>query len=92
MLKEIGRIYEYHDWANHQVLDAAEALIPSELDADLGGSFSTLMKTLKHNLLVEALFIRRWQEQPPQPMPVLPVLLDVGGKRGGVGHAVAACL
>jgi uncharacterized damage-inducible protein DinB len=69
LLEEIRKIYEYHDWANHQVLNAARALTPSEQEADLGGSFPTFMMTLKHNLLVEALFIRRWQEQLPQAMP-----------------------
>jgi uncharacterized damage-inducible protein DinB len=69
LLEEIRKIYEYHDWANHQVLDAARTLTPSEQEADLGGSFPTFMKTLKHNLLVESLFIRRWQEQLPQAMP-----------------------
>jgi uncharacterized damage-inducible protein DinB len=69
LLEEIGKVYEYHDWANHQVLDAAETLTLSDQEADLGGSFPTFMKTLKHNLLVEALFIRRWQEQLPQTMP-----------------------
>jgi uncharacterized damage-inducible protein DinB len=69
LLREIKKIYEYHDWANRQILDAVETLTPSELGADLGGSFPTLMETLQHNLLVEALFIRRWQEQPPQAMP-----------------------
>jgi uncharacterized damage-inducible protein DinB len=65
LLQEIRTIYEYHDWANHQVLDAAGALTPSELNADIGGSFSTFMKTLTHILCVERLFIRRWRELPP---------------------------
>jgi uncharacterized damage-inducible protein DinB len=69
LLPEIRRIYEYHDWANHQVLDAADLLTDSELEAEIGGSFSTFIDTLRHILMVEFLFIRRWQELPPQQEP-----------------------
>ncbi len=66
MLPEIRRIYEYHDWANHQVLDAASGLTDSELEAEIGGSFPTFIDTLRHILMVEFLFILRWQELPPR--------------------------
>lgn len=69
MLKEIKKIYEYHDWANHKILEAASGLTPAEQGTDLGGSFSTFMKTLSHILLVEFLFINRWKEQQPRIKP-----------------------
>lgn len=69
MLKEIRKIYEYHDWANHKILEAASALTTSEQESDLGGSFPTFMKTLRHILMVEFLFISRWKEQPPRKEP-----------------------
>lgn len=69
MIKEIRKIYEYHDWANHKILDAASMLTVSEQEFDLGGSFSTFMKTLRHILLVEFLFISRWQELPLRKEP-----------------------
>lgn len=64
LLPEIRKIYEYHDWANHQILDAARRLNISEQEAELGGSFKNFIGTLKHILLVEFLFISRWQELP----------------------------
>jgi uncharacterized damage-inducible protein DinB len=66
VLNEIRRIYEYHDWANHQVLDAAGGLTAYEERVDLAGSFSTFIQTLRHILLVEFLFISRWQDLPPR--------------------------
>ncbi|MBN1567139.1 MAG: DinB family protein [Acidobacteria bacterium] len=69
MLQNIRRIYEYHDWANHNVLDTASKLTISEQEVELGGSFSTFMETLRHILMVEFLFIRRWQELPPRQEP-----------------------
>lgn len=69
MLKEILGIYEYHDWANHKILETAGTLTASEQEFDLGGSFPTFMKTLRHILMVEFLFISRWKEQPPRKEP-----------------------
>ena len=66
MLKEIRKIYEYHDWANHKILDAASGLAVSDAEFDLGGSFSTFIKTLRHMVIVEFLFIDRWKQQPPR--------------------------
>jgi uncharacterized damage-inducible protein DinB len=69
LLQTIRRIYAYHDWANHNVLGTANELTISEQEAELGGSFSTYMETLRHILMVEFLFIRRWQELPPRQEP-----------------------
>jgi uncharacterized damage-inducible protein DinB len=69
MLEEIRKIYEYHDWANKKILDAANALTSAEREIDLGGSFSTFMKTLSHIVMVEFLFIGRWKQQPPREQP-----------------------
>lgn len=69
MLSEIRKIYQYHDWANHQVLDAASLLTISEQQAELGGSFLSFMETLRHILRVEFLFINRWQELSSGQLP-----------------------
>ena len=69
MLKEIRKIYEYHDWANHKILEAASGLTAPDSEFDLGGSFSTFMKTLQHIVMVEFLFIDRWKQQPPRQKP-----------------------
>jgi uncharacterized damage-inducible protein DinB len=70
LIEEIRRICEYHDWANHQVLDSAGMLSVSEQNVNTGGSFSTFIETLRHILLVEFLFVYRWQELPPRQEPV----------------------
>jgi uncharacterized damage-inducible protein DinB len=64
MLDMIRQEYEYHDWANHQILDVARGLDQAQLQANLGGSFNSLMKTLSHILLVEMLFVKRLQKLP----------------------------
>jgi len=69
LLSEIRKIYDYHDWANHQVVEAAAKLTFSEQESELGGSFTSLIETLRHILLVEFLFIRRWQDLPVHQIP-----------------------
>jgi uncharacterized damage-inducible protein DinB len=69
LIEEIRQIYQYHDWANHKVLDSANMLSASEQNMKAGGSFSTFIETLKHILLVEFLFVHRWQELPPRQEP-----------------------
>jgi uncharacterized damage-inducible protein DinB len=66
LLEEIRKIHEYHDWATRKILEAAGTLTVSEQESDLGGSFSTFIKTLQHILVVEFLFIDRWKQQPPR--------------------------
>jgi hypothetical protein len=34
LLAEIRKIYDYHDWANHQVLEAATKLTISEQESE----------------------------------------------------------
>ena len=77
MLPEIRKIYTYHDWANHQVLNAANLLDVSEQEAESGGSFKNFMETLKHILFVEFLFISRWQELPPRQIPEWETLTQI---------------
>lgn len=61
MIRQIEAVYDYHDWANRQFLAAARALPAGELERELGGSFATYLKTLRHILFVELLFLGRWQ-------------------------------
>jgi len=68
-LAEIRKIYDYHDWANRQVLEAATTLTVSEQEMGLGGSFASLIETLRHILLVEFLFLRRWRGLPVHQIP-----------------------
>lgn len=61
MIRQIEAVFEYHDWANRQFVAAARALPAGELERELGGSFATYLKTLRHILFVELLFLGRWQ-------------------------------
>jgi uncharacterized damage-inducible protein DinB len=54
----------YNNWANQRILDAAGTLPDSGLVRDLGGSFSSIQKTMAHIIWVEQLFLRRWQGLP----------------------------
>jgi uncharacterized damage-inducible protein DinB len=69
LLAEIVKIFEYHDWSNRQVLEAATQLSISEQESELGGSFASFIETLRHILLVEFLFIHRWQELEVHRIP-----------------------
>lgn len=61
MLEMIHDLYRYNWWAHCRLLEAAKELTSSEVDRNLGGSFSTVRTTLLHMLWVELMFIRRWQ-------------------------------
>jgi uncharacterized damage-inducible protein DinB len=61
MNQRIETVFEYHDWANRQFVAAARSLPDAELERELGGSFKTYLKTLRHILFVELLFLGRWQ-------------------------------
>ena len=61
MIQRIAAVFEYHDWANRRFVAEARALPAGELERELGGSFGTYLKTLRHILFVERLFLGRWQ-------------------------------
>ena len=45
---DIRLLLEYDRWANHRVIQAAEALSPEQFTRDLGGAFRSVRDTLVH--------------------------------------------
>lgn len=57
---------EYHYWANHRLLDAAERLAPDAFARDLGGSLGSLRAVFAHLLAVDAAWIGRLSGVSPE--------------------------
>ena len=65
-VEEIRYLFRYTDWANAQVLDAAERLSAEELGRDLKNSFPSVRETLTHILFAEWVWLRRWKGESPR--------------------------
>ncbi len=64
-LKDIRYLFEYTNWANHLVLDAAEALSVEEQMRDRGVSYQSIHGTLLHMLFAEWVWLERWRGNSP---------------------------
>jgi len=64
-LEQVRALYEYNEWANNHVLDAAAKLTPEELARELGASFGSIQGNLWHAVGAQALWLSRWQATPP---------------------------
>jgi uncharacterized damage-inducible protein DinB len=65
-VKEIKQLFDYSEWANAQVLDAAARLTAEEFTRDLGNSFPSVRDTLAHVLFAEWVWLRRWLGESPR--------------------------
>jgi uncharacterized damage-inducible protein DinB len=63
------RLYDYNSWANHRTLEACAALNDEQFTRDLHSSFRSVRDTLAHILLVEWLWLERWQGRSPDKFP-----------------------
>ncbi len=62
MMKEIILQYtNYNVWANKRIIDLLQILTDDELDKELGGSFSTVRKTVYHIWGAESIWHQRLQ-------------------------------
>ncbi|MDT7541392.1 MAG: hypothetical protein QOE33_1296 [Acidobacteriota bacterium] len=65
-VREIKQLFDYNEWANAQVLDAAARLSEEEFTRNLGNSFSSVRDTLAHVLFAEWVWLRRWMGESPR--------------------------
>ena len=59
-LDQIRALYEYNEWANEHVLDAASALTNEELARELGASFGSVRGNLAHAAGAQIIWLSRW--------------------------------
>ena len=59
---EIRTFFGYSRWAHRRLLEAARAVPAEELERDVGGSFGSLLGTLRHLLWGERSWLRFWRE------------------------------
>lgn len=64
--KDIRQLFDYSEWANARVLDAAARLTGEEFTRDLKSSFPSVRDTLAHLLFAEWVWLRRWQGERPR--------------------------
>ena len=78
-LEQIHALYEYNEWANNHVLDAASGLSEEELSQELGASFGTVQGNLWHAVGAQVLWLGRFTGSRPVELPSLEAgqVLDV---------------
>jgi uncharacterized damage-inducible protein DinB len=62
---EIQELFDYTEWANGLVLDAAEKLTPDQLLKDVGISHHSILGTLSHMAGAEWIWLERWHGRSP---------------------------
>lgn len=62
---EIQLLYAYNRWANMRLLAAAATLPDELLLQDLGGSYVSILTTLRHIAWGEWLWLARWRQGQP---------------------------
>ena len=59
-LELIRGLYEYNEWANNHVLDAAAALTEDEFSHKQGASFESVEGNLAHIMGAQVIWLERW--------------------------------
>jgi uncharacterized damage-inducible protein DinB len=68
-VKDVRSSYDFNGWANQRTLDACAALTEAQFVQDLGNSFPSIRDTLVHLMLVEWLWLERWNNRAPDKYP-----------------------
>jgi uncharacterized damage-inducible protein DinB len=69
-LELIRGLYEYNEWANNHVLEAASALTEEEFSERRGASFESVEGNLAHVMGAQVVWLERWTGGS-NPRPVL---------------------
>jgi uncharacterized damage-inducible protein DinB len=64
--KEVRFLYDYTEWANNLVLDAAATLSEEELLRNVGISHRSIQGTLVHMMGAEWIWLERWKGTSPK--------------------------
>jgi len=83
-IESIQTILRYNDWANGQLLDAADAFSDEQLDKKFEIGFSSLRANLFHIYIGEQVWTARWQGRSDTPWPHSPDSITVSSLRDGL--------
>ena len=64
-LTDIRQLFDYTEYANRLVLDAAEQLTAEQLHQDVKISHGSIFGTLVHMAAAEWVWLERWQGRSP---------------------------
>jgi uncharacterized damage-inducible protein DinB len=68
--QDLKTLVDYHYWALHRMLDAADRLTPEQFTRDMGSSFKSIRDTLAHLYSAEWAWYQRWHgTSPTAPVP-----------------------
>jgi uncharacterized damage-inducible protein DinB len=79
-LSILTTLYDYHYWANAQMIQACEALTLDQWTQPLGHSWESVHGLLTHMLAAETIWLARWQGQSPKTLrqpEEFPTLADI---------------
>jgi uncharacterized damage-inducible protein DinB len=79
-LDQIRALYEYNEWANGHVINAARRLDGDDLRRELGASFGSVQGNLAHMLGAQNLWLSRLAGGPPPRAPGEDADIDTLGK------------
>src|ERR1700689_1304223 len=68
-VEDFRRLYDYNSWANRRTLDACALLSEEQFTRALRSSFRSVRDTLAHIMLVEWLWLERWEGRSPDKFP-----------------------
>ena len=68
-VEDFANLYSYNAWANHRTLDSCATLSDAQFVQDLGSSFPSVRDTLVHLMLVEWVWLERWNGRSPNVWP-----------------------
>jgi len=62
----LRQLYDYHYWANHRILTAAEYLTAEQLHRQQGQSWGSVHGTFLHMMNAEWVWLWRWKGESPR--------------------------
>ena len=68
-LSQIRALFEYNEWANSHVLDAASQLDEEALARQLGASFDSVQGNLSHVVGAQNIWLSRWTNKAAPKLP-----------------------
>jgi len=66
---DIRFLFNYTEWANELIFDAAAALVPEQMTRPVGGSFPSIRETLAHSAAADWVWLCRWTGESPRGWP-----------------------
>jgi uncharacterized damage-inducible protein DinB len=68
-VQDAVNLYDFNAWADRRTLDACSVLDDAQFVQDLGNSFPSIRDTLVHVMLVEWVWLERWNNRAPDKYP-----------------------